>query len=197
MIACLLYFVGGGIAVLARWLTTERYVAVGGIVGGLASVLGLLSLARRSLNQEDLAGLELQSLRRIADTSEQIKQLELARTEAQQHLGTLEEQKRQMEFLVQKASLSLFLQEQRRLYTKRVLDETSRNKELVETLFELSSIEQKLTALGEEITNDPNVDLLKRVIGAANSEPLRDSKAPSMWGYAASLMRVLLGLSRK
>ena len=111
-------------------------------------------------------------LRRIADTSEQVKQLELARAETLEEIGTLETQKRQMEFLVQKASLVLFLQEQHRLYEKRVQDELAQNKGLMDSISELVSIEQKLAALEEEIARDPNVpnaELLERVIEAARS----------------------------
>jgi hypothetical protein len=172
IVACLLYFICGGIAVYLRWFAPDRYVGIGGVVGGVASVLGLLALARRSLNQDDLAGLELESLRRIADTSEQVKQLELARAETLEEIGTLETRKRQMEFLVQKASLVLFLQEQHRLYEKRVQDELAQNKGLMDSISELVSIEQKLAALEEEIARDPNVpnaELLERVIEAARS----------------------------
>ncbi len=190
IVACLFYFVGGGIAVWAGWLTTDRYVLIGGIVGGLASVLGMLSLARPSLSQEDLAGLELQSLKRIAETSEEIKKLEVARLATQQQIGTLEAQKRQMEFLVQKASLSLFLQEQQRLYEKRVLEEVARNKDLAGSLAELASIRQKLTALEEEIAQDPNVELLQRVIKAAKREPRR----PSFSEYPPLTRSVLLAI---
>lgn len=173
IVACLLYFIGGGIAAWFDWFSINRYVLIGGIVGGLASVLGLISLARPSLNQEDLRGLELQSLKRIAETSEEIQKLELARAATKQELGTLEEKMRQMEFLVQKASLSLFLQEQHKLYEKRILEEVSRNKDLAISLTELSSIHERLTALEQQIANDPNVDLLRQVIEAAKREPTR------------------------
>jgi len=190
IVACLLYFVGGGIAAWAGWFPVDKYVLIGGIVGGLASVLGLLSLARPSLNQEDLKGLELQSLKRIAETSEEIQKLETARLATQQQIGTLEEQKRQMEFLVQKASLSLFLQEQHRLYEKRVQEEIARNKDLVSSLTELSSIELKLKALDQEISKDPNVDLLQRIIEAAKREP----RSPSFSEYPPITRSLLLAV---
>jgi len=173
IVACLLYFLAGGGLAWAGWFPTEKYIVIGGIVGGLASVLGLFSLARPPLSQEDIAGLEIQSLKRIAETSEEISKLENARNAAQAQIGSLEEQKRQMEFLVQKASLSLFLHEQHRLYEKRTLEELAKNKELTIQLRELSTIEEKLSALDEEIACDPNVDLLKRIIRDASREPRR------------------------
>jgi hypothetical protein len=76
-----------------------------------------------------------------------------------------------MEFLVQKASLSLFLQEQKRLYEKRIQEELDKNKDLTSHLSELSSIEKKLVALDEEIQKDPNVELLQKVIWSARRTP--------------------------
>lgn len=165
--ACFLYYILGGIALWAGWLASDKYSLFAGIVGGIASVISLVSLARPSLNSEDLDTLEMQSLKRILETSEEIKKLEVARNATQQQIGSLEQQKRQMEFLVQKASLSLFLQEQHRLYEKRIQEEIGRNKELGASLAEIATIDQKIRVLNEEINADPNVDLLLRIIEAA------------------------------
>lgn len=171
VVACLIFFVGGILGVWAGWLTSERYVVITGVLGGVASVVGLISLARPSLKQDDLAMLELGSLKQIAENSEEIKRLEMARATAQQEIGNLEAQKRQMQLLVEKGSLSLFLQEQRRTHEKRIRDELSRNETLAGSLEQLGAIDQKLTALQEEISKDPNVELLQRVIEAAKQKP--------------------------
>ena len=176
VILCLLYFVAGGIATLAGWLPTQAYLSMAGVVGGLASVLGLIALARPGLRQTDLEDLELQSLRKLADASDEIKQLERARLATKQEIDTLEARRREMEFLVRKASLSLFLQEQHRLYSKRIVEELAKNKDLEANLQELRGIDEKLTALDEEIEKDPNVDLLKDTIEAARRQPAQDER---------------------
>ena len=116
VVLCVLYFIVGGVATLLGFLEAQKYTLFAGIVGGLASVLGLIALARPSLQQADLEDLELQSLRKLAAASEEITQLERARLARKQEIDSLEARRREMEFLVQKASLSLFLQEQHRLY---------------------------------------------------------------------------------
>ena len=73
-----------------------------------------------------------------------------------------------MELLVQKASLSLFLKEQRTLLFERIKEEIRGNDELLLDLEKLGSIDRKLQALEVEIESDPNVDLLRRVIAEAS-----------------------------
>jgi hypothetical protein len=198
---CLLYFIVAGVAVLLDWLSSTKYVVIGGIVGGVASVLSLISLARPTLNREDLGNLEVQSLKRIAETSEQIQKLEVARIETEQEIGNLEARKKQMEFLVQKASLSLFLQEQKRLYEKRINEELDKNKDLANHLYELSSIEKKLVALDEEIQKDPNVNLLQKVIRSARRTPQPEREPfsefpPLTRAFLLALRDILLLLSK-
>jgi hypothetical protein len=167
IISCILYFIIGGILALFGWVCVENYAIAGGVVGGIASVLSLISLARPALSQGDLDTIESQSLRALADTSEKIKELEAARAATAQEIDTLELQKKEMQLLVQKASLSLFLREQRRLYEKRIQEEVAANRDLEGHLHELISIDQKLNALNEEIETDPNVDLVKEIIASA------------------------------
>jgi hypothetical protein len=190
----MLYFVVGGGVALLGWVSTNTYVIGAGVVGGLASVLGLMSLARPALSQSDLDRVEIESLKKLADTSEEIKQLERARVATQEQIVSLEEQKRQMAFLVQKASLALFLQEQHRLYEQRILDAIRADKELAGNLSELATIGEKLDALNEEITRDPNVDLLVRIIESAR-RPTRPTDVS--FSDLPPITRAVLLLSRE
>lgn len=168
--ACVTYFVIGGILVVLGWFALTNYAIAGGVVGGLASVLGLASLVRPALSQSDLDKIESQSLRQIAETTERINELEASRSEAQEELTSLAIQKDEMKVLVQKASLSLFLQEQRRLYSKKIHEELAGNRVLEAHVSELVKIDRKLSDLNEEIESDPNVDLLKNIVAAAKRD---------------------------
>src|SRR3990172_1852919 len=89
VVLCVLYFIVGGVATLLGFLEAQKYTLFAGIVGGLASVLGLIALARPSLQQADLEDLELQSLRKLAAASEEITQLERARLARKQEIDSL------------------------------------------------------------------------------------------------------------
>jgi hypothetical protein len=188
---CVLYFIVGGLLTVFKLIQPATYAIIGGIVGGFASVLGLLSLARPPLSQSDINQIEIDSLKKITEASEEIKTLEKTRAATEQELDTLEERKRQMEFLVQKASLSLFLQEQGKLYEKRIQEQLSNNKELAFQLSELSTIDTKLDALNEEIDRDPNVNILKGIIESVKKEPTED------FADYPPLLRILLILSKE
>lgn len=194
---CILYFIIGGILALIGWFPADKYAITGGVVGGLASVLGLISLARPGLSQHDLDNIESDSLRKLAETTDKIKELDAARTATKEELDTLELQKQEMELLVQKASLSLFLREHRRLYEKWIQEEIQQNRELQRQLHELVAIDQKLDALNEEIESDPNVDLVKEIIISAKKSPDEIDESFADFGLlTGSIMRALAVLAR-
>ena len=69
-----------------------------------------------------------------------------------------------MRLSVRKASLSLFLQEQRRQLKENVLSLVENQETLKESMLKLISVEEKLVALDEEIETDKNVDLLNTIL---------------------------------
>ncbi len=99
-----------------------------------------------------------------------------------------------MEILVRKASLSLFLEEQRSLYEKRILDQVEGNRELKDSLAKVTDIDEKMEALGEEIKSDPNVDLLEEVI---QSSQARAAKSRVEYSEYPSFARMILLITRE
>ncbi len=90
ILLCVTYFLGGWIAVYSGWILQETYFTYAGIVGGLASVVGLLSFTRPGISNADLQQLELGSLRSITDTSEKLQELESKRAKTVGELETLD-----------------------------------------------------------------------------------------------------------
>jgi hypothetical protein len=128
--------------------------------------------------------------------------LEKARLAAENDITSLELRKQQMEVLVRKATLSLFLQEQHNLYKNKVVEAINQNNELSNNLKRLSDTDAKLRALDEEIQKDENVDLLLEIINEAKRQstegyvielgsPLLDAVA-KVAATAANVMRATL-----
>ena len=171
ILMCLLYFSVGGIFVWLDLFALSTYLTVAGGVGALASVLGLLSLARPSIVHSDFADVDAQVLKRLGETAEEVLELEKARSQAERELNTLELQKKEMKVLVQNASLSLFLEEQRKLYEQRIAGVVRDNPELDRYLAELSGIDEKLVVLNRPIeSDDPRVALLNEVVVAVRGQ---------------------------
>ena len=171
ILLCIIYFLGGWIAVhfgwMSEWISEESYISYAGIVGAVASVVGLLSFTRPALTKSDLKEIELDSLKSITETSEQLKELEQQRAKTEEEIEGLDLQKREMELLVRKASLALLLREQYSRLEIRIIDEVKANPDLAENLVDVQDVSEKLSALNEEIEADPNVIQLKEIMVAA------------------------------
>jgi hypothetical protein len=203
---CILYFIVGALVAWFGGLTWQNYMNAGGIVGGLASVLGLLSLARPGLDQSDIDRIDGESLKKLAGNSEQIRQLEAQRSEKIQEIGTLEERQQTLELFVRKAALSLFLKERLRHTEAKVADRIKDDPVLIADLTVIEEVILKLVALEEEIESDPNVELLRTVIASAYTQELEKIRemviSPSHLFFAAldevgaAFVRVIRSLIR-
>ena len=174
----IIYFVAGFTAVLVGWFPRDTYLTFSGIIGGLASVCGLLSFGiARKISKQDFEDIEAAYLKRISETADTLKESnwtlvakkkQLQGTE--EELKKLELKKKEMEFLVKKASMSLFLQDQFERNQARILDLVDANTELKKLLDEAAPLKRKLSELDQEIAVDPNVKLLNEIIAAARIE---------------------------
>ena len=170
IILCILYFILGFIAVKLdwfKWLTQDIYSFGATIVGGLASVFCLIAFIQPRLTTSDIQTLEVKFLKNVAETAEELSERQKELSTKEKEIMNLEIKKQEMEFLVKKASLSLFLQDQIERNEKRVLDFIDENKEISELLVEIKSLKEKMSALKEEIKSSENVDLLMEVIESA------------------------------
>jgi chromosome segregation ATPase len=168
IVLCILYFLGGWVGVYADWITKESYFAYAGILGGLASVAGLFALTRPALTRTDVEAIEIDTLKSMVETAEQLKTLESKRAKTREELDDLAVKKKEMELLVKKASLALFLKEQYTHHERQITEEIARNSSLRESLEKAIESAQKLEALNEEIESNPNVKQLKEIIASAS-----------------------------
>lgn len=168
ILLCVVYFLCGWAAVQIGWVEKDDFFAYAGLVGGLASVASLVSLTRPTITPSDVQNIEASALRSIAETTSQLAQLRTTRSLTEQEIGSLELKKKEMELLVKRASLALFLKEQHAFHERAVLEELGRNTRLKTSIEEAIEASKKLTALNEEIETHPNVKELKEVIETAS-----------------------------
>jgi hypothetical protein len=168
IVLCILYFLGGWVGVYADWITKDSYFAYAGVVGGLASVAGLFALTRPAITRTDFEAIEIDTLKSMAETTEQLKTLESKRAKTREEIDDLAIKKKEMELLVKKASLAIFLKEQYAHHERQVLDEIAKNSPLRENLDRAMESAQKLDALNEEIESNSNVKQLREIIASAS-----------------------------
>lgn len=197
ILICVAYFIGGWVAVHFGLFDKNTYFSYAGIVGGLASVVGLLSFTKPALTKTDLQEIEMDSLRSIAETSDQLKKLEGERARTKEELGDLEIQKKEMELLVKKASLVLFLKEQYSHHEKKISVEIENSPLLTESINESIEIAKKLDALNEEIESDPNVDQLREIMASASRrQPTLDEAIEDMPPFTKILFLAMRDISK-
>lgn len=197
IICCLLYFLGGWIAIQIGWVTKEDYFAYAGIVGGLASVAGLATVFRPGITASDVQNIEASALRSIAETSTQLEELRERQKLTQQELGGLELKKVEMEFLVKKASLAIFLKEQHAYHERVVIEELDKNTRLRESLNEATQSAEKIQALDEEIQQHPNVAELRQIIATASRRvPTIDEAMLSLPPYFRAIYQVVSAIEK-
>ncbi len=89
-----LYFILGFIAVQLGWMTSSNYNSYATIVGGVATLCGLITFALPKLTAKDIETLEIESLHRVAKVAEELNskntELNLRATE----ITKLEQQKK-------------------------------------------------------------------------------------------------------
>ena len=166
-------------------------------MGGLASVAGLIALTRPSITRSDVEAIEIDTLRSMAETARQLKDLESARAKTREELDDLEVKKKEMELLVKKASLALFLREQYVHHERQVVEEIARNPRLREDLEKAIESAQKLAALNVEIETNPNVQQLKGIIASASRrQPTLDEAINDLPAVTRSLFLLSRALAQ-
>jgi len=167
---CFAYFTLGYIAVYFGFINQEQYLAYAGYVGSLASVAGLFAFVKPSITKDDLKNLELETLKSLAETTEQLKALEQKRAQAQSEMIDVEVKQKEMELLVQKAATLLFLKEFYVHCQQKILEHIKSNDTLAENLSQLTDLKGKINVLEGEVATDPNVKILRETIELVNTK---------------------------
>lgn len=164
IVSAVTFFIVGYILVILKFIEQDLYNQIATVVGGIASLLGLLSFVLPSLKTSDLKNLELDTLKSLTKTAEEIKQKEEEPSTKQNDLTKLELQKKELEFLVKKASLNLFLKERLENFYETLDKQISDNREITRTISEIRELEYKTKELELEINANPNAENIFKII---------------------------------
>ncbi len=200
VILCLAYFVIGWVAMYFGMVDREKYFAYTGLVGGVASVAGLIAFFRPALSKSDVDAVGIESLKSLTKTAEELKELEEAQARAKGELGDLEIKKKEVELLVRKASLALFLREQHSYYEQQIKERLEGDVGLMADLGKIDGIQRQLEALNEQIDSSPNVKLVREVISSAQRQDRMDEIIEAMPFFLRpflELSRIIIGEPRR
>lgn len=162
----LIYFAVGFVAAQFGWISSNTYNSYTTLVGGIATLCGLYAFTLPKLTTQDIKGIQIDSFKELAQTADELIRKENEINLKQTELTRLDQQKKEMEFLVRKASLSLFLQDQIERNEKQIHQLLSKkeNEELVALLDQVFKSKKQLDVLNEEIELSDQVELLNEII---------------------------------
>lgn len=147
IVSVVLFFIVGYILVVLNILEQELYNQITTILGGLASTVGLLAFVLPSLRTSDIKNIELDTLKSLAKTAEEIKKKEAELKTRKSDISRFELQKEELYFLVKKANLNLFFKEQLERYYETLDKLISNSKEINRTLNEIRELKLKVSEL--------------------------------------------------
>lgn len=167
-----IFFVVGWWPVQKGWLTQEQYLAASGIVGGIASIIGLLGLVRSPLTRRDFENVEWESVVKAAQSAQELQELETKKAKASDEIQQLSRTREELADLVKKASAVLFLREELDRSSQKLVAFVSKHKDLKKDLEDYRENSRRLRTLAEEIKQHPDAELIAEVMLRARSRTI-------------------------
>lgn len=160
-----IYFVLGAVGVpfLDFW-TWDKYLTGAGIVGGVASIVGLVGAARPRSLVSEIKQVETSTIQSLQAASDELQRLSERSKEAEGRISELQLQQQRMEVAVRKASLALFLEDQASFSQKRILEEVEKVPRLRAALDDLKRQREELLELEKTLEEDEDVTLLRGLL---------------------------------
>lgn len=159
-----IYFIIGFVIAKSNFFpcfTYQFYIESSTFISGIASIFGLLTLGTPALTTKDLKELELDSLKEVVNLAENMKKAddELLKRSSEivkrsSEIDQLEQKKKRMELLMQKACMSIHLNDKHKGNTEQLIRIYRENK----------NIEKRLCALDEDIEQSGDRELIKEIM---------------------------------
>ena len=168
IVALLCYGLGAVFAYKNWWIDWNDYQTIVAVVGGLASVMGLLGLVFSPFKD-----FNSKMLKELAHNTEEYEKKQEELQKATDQIAKLELKKEDLEALVEKASLSLYYKaEIKRMYDK-LGEIVKKNDDISKLIEEIKKMESDAKTLDCEIDKDENVKGIIETIQKANDRTER------------------------
>ncbi len=168
IVAILCYVLGALFAYKNWWIDWVDYQKIVAVVGGLASVVGILGLVSNPIKN-----LNSNILKELAQKTEEYEKKQEKLQSATDQIAKLELKKEDLEALVEKASLSLhYNAELKRMYDK-LGELVEKNDDISKLMAEIKNMESDAKDLDCVIDKDENIKGIIETIQKANDRTER------------------------
>jgi hypothetical protein len=160
VLLALAVFLAGGAAAWKGYLDISVYALLTGILGSVASVVGLISLASKRLTSSDIREVETDLLADLANTSRQLKEYEEKLAKNVEEVSRIELRRAEIEVLVRKAGAKIFMEEQLRRTVEEIENCVLEYPKLHDMLQSYGRYKDNIAQLDGEIVKSPNAELI-------------------------------------
>lgn len=145
------------------------YAVFAGIIGGVASTIGLLAFISPRITGNDLRSIESELIQKLADAAKSVEDYESKTSENKEKLQELQRDQLQIELLVRQASVKIFLEEKINRLSAEIEKLVHNSPTLLDTLSDYEYTISQTRQLDLEIQNNPKADLIKDIIGGVSA----------------------------
>jgi hypothetical protein len=185
------FFIVGGIAAYFGKLDKEIYIVVTGIVGGLASVIGLIGLlSKPSITASDMRQVEVELVQGLADTMKTVSDYESRISTNKQEIDRLEKERAGIELLVRQASLKVFLEEKLKNIAGEIDKKVGADARLLELLTDYVDASSQVVKIDGQIQQSERAELIQQILSTV---PRASGNRSDISGDFIELVGVLPG----
>jgi hypothetical protein len=169
LVRLLVFFVALFFAVGAAFAWTGKieantYIVITGIIGSIASVVGLAALGSPRLTAKDLRSVEAELFNTVAEQLKAAKDSEEKLATNKEELSRLERERAEVELLVRQASLKVFMEERLRNVAVEVENRLSADTMLSRLFDSYNETLVRVTELNGAIIRSPRADLINQIL---------------------------------
>jgi hypothetical protein len=158
-----LFFAVGAVLAWRGILETNTYIVVTGLVGSVASVIGLVTLGSPRLTTKDLRSVETELFNTVAEQLKAAKESEEKLATNKQELSKLERERAEVELLVRQASLKVFMEERLRNIAAEIEKRLTADGTLSRLFDEHVEALGRVRELNGTIAQSPRADLINQI----------------------------------
>jgi hypothetical protein len=159
-----LFFAVGGFFAWQGVFDSKAYIIITGIVGSLASIISLVTLANSRLTTGDVRSVEAELFQTLADQVKSAKEYDEKIAANREELTRLEHERVEIELLVRQASLKIFMEERLRHIALDVSERIKSDKILINLIKDYHDAEARVRLIDGEIERSPEADRIKEIL---------------------------------
>jgi hypothetical protein len=169
----LAFFAVGAVLAYFGQFNAETYIVVTGIVGSVASVIGLVALGAARLTADDVRSVEADLLKGIAEQVQAAKEYEEKLATNREEISRLERERVEIELIVRQASLKLFMEERLRYIAMEIEKRIAADVALENLLSNYNESLARVKELDGQITVSDRADTVRKILGEVRGDSLR------------------------